>query len=177
MNQHCRLLWLGLVLIIALSSCGVQASGQPLQFQTLAQDSILRSNPKDETPMVRIIATAQEIDQLMHQFGDPPPLQIAPQLVNQLHQFNYNSSFAVLVTQGQTGPHGFRVTIQQITRQDDRVMVQSQFIGPKPGEGQPMVSPDPYHLVAVSKEGAWARQIQFELVANGKTVAEATHFI
>ena len=67
--------------------------------------------------------------------------------------------------------------MQQITRQDDRVTVEAEFIGPKPGEGQPMVNFDPCHLVAVSKDGAWGRQIQFELVASGKVVAEATHFI
>ena len=67
--------------------------------------------------------------------------------------------------------------VQQITRQGDRITVQAQFIGPKPGEGQPMVSPDPYNLVIVTKEDMWGRQMQFALVADGKVVAETTHFM
>jgi hypothetical protein len=177
MHTRLNMMLIGLVIVFMLSGCGVQASGQPLTYRSLAQDSILRSDPKDETPVIRIIANGQEIDQLIHQFGDPPPLQLAPQLVEQLRQLDYTHSFAVLVTQGQTGPRSFRVTVQQITRQNDQVTVQAEFVGPKPGEGQPMVVLDPYHLVAIIKDGVWGRQVQFDLIAEGKVVAKTAHFI
>lgn len=177
MHTRLNILLVGLVIGLTLGGCGVQASGQPLTFRSLAQDSILRSDPKDETSVIRIIASSQEIDQLIHEFGDPPPLQLAPQLVEQLRQLDYMRYFAVLVTQGQKESLGFKVTVQQITRQDDQVTVQAEFVGPKPGEGQPAVVFDPYHLVAVSKDGSWGRQMQFELIANGKVATKTAHFI
>jgi hypothetical protein len=166
-----------------MSGCGVsgsrlQGNGQPLQFQTLAQGGVLGTYREADPPEVQIIAGAQDIDSLARQLpGNPPRASDNPDFVNKLRLLDYTHCFAILVTQGLKQPRGFQVTVQQITRQDDRVRAEANFIGPKLGEGQPMVSPDPYHLVAVSKDGAWGRQIQFELVADGKVVAEATHFI
>jgi hypothetical protein len=180
MNDHNRYHWLLLVLFFmtALSSCGVQGSGQPVQFQTLAQGGVLGSYREVDTPEIQIIAGAQDIDNLIPYLpGNPPRASDNADLVSQLRQLDYTHFFAVLITQGQKEPRGFKVMVQQITRQDDRITVQAQFIGSGPGEGQPMVSPDPYHLVAVTKDGAWGRQMQFALVADGKVVAETMHFI
>jgi hypothetical protein len=170
------------ILILALSGCGVsgmslQGNGQPL-LQTLAQGGVLGSYREADPPEAQIIAGAQDIDSLARQLpGNPPRASDNPDLVNKLRQLDYTRFFAILVTQGQKEPRGFQMMVQQITRQDDHVTVQTQFIGPKPGEGQPMVVFDPYHLVAVSKDGAWARQIQFELAADGKVVAHVAQFI
>ena len=180
MNKRQRYHWWLLVVcfVTTLSSCGVQARGQPIQFQTLAQGGVLGTYREVDTPEIQIIAGAQDIDTLTpHLPGNPPRASDNADLVNQLRQLDYSHFFAVLVTQGQKDPRGFKVMVQQITRQNDQVTVQAEFVGPKPGEGQPMVVFDPYHLVAVAKDGVWGRQMQFALVAEGKVVAETTHMI
>ena len=104
------------ILIVALSSCGISGSGQPLSFRSLAQDNILRSNPNDETAMIRIIANPEEIN------------QIAPHLVDQLGQLDYNRFFAVLITQGRKGPHGFKITVQPVASAGPNFQM-AMFIG------------------------------------------------
>jgi hypothetical protein len=178
MHKRINLVLQGLLIVLMLGSCGVTGGGEVLSFQTIVQDNNLNDDER-ETPQLYILASTQEVDDFVQDVVkiDPQAPDQRQRLVDKLRQLDYNRSFAILVTQGQKGPRGFQIAVQQVTQQDDRITVQAQFIGPKPGEGQPMVVPDPYTLVAVAKESAWGRQIQFALLADGKMIAEAMHFI
>jgi hypothetical protein len=178
MNKRLNLVLRGLLIVLMLGGCGVTGGGELLSFQTIVQDNNLNDDER-ETPGISIMASSQEVDNFVRDVVkvDPQAPDQRQRLVDKLRQLDYKRSFAILVTQGQKGPRGFQIAVQQVTQQDDRITVQAQFIGPKPGEGQPMVVPDPYTLVAVAKESAWGRQMQFALVADGKVVAETMHFI
>ena len=175
-----RFLWLmlGLTTLLMLNMCGLQGNGQPLPFNTIVQDNNLNDDEK-EAPTLYIIATSRETAEFSRDVVklDPQIPDQRQRLVDKLTQLDYNDSFAILILQGQKPPRGFRISVQQITRQSDRVIVHATFDGPGPGEGQPMVSPDPFTLVTVTQEGTWGKRVQFELVTDGKVVAQATHFI
>jgi hypothetical protein len=178
MKKQSSLLLLGLLIVFIISGCGMIGGGELLSFQTIVQDNNLNDDER-ETPQLYIISSTQEVDDFVRNVVkvDPQAPDQRQRLVDKLRQLDYKRSFAILVTQGQKGPRGFQIVVQQISRQGDRVTVEAQFVGPGPGEGQPMVSPDPYTLVAVVREVALGRQMQFALVADGKVVAETTHFI
>ena len=83
-------LWIGLFFVTALSCCGVQARGQPVQFQTLAQGGVLGSYREVDTPEIQIIAGVQDIDNLTpHLPGNPPRASDNTDLVSQLRQLDY----------------------------------------------------------------------------------------
>jgi len=170
--------WQLLILLIALlNGCGVPGGGQALPFHTLSQGDGLDPQGRDK-PVLFVIADAKEIDSFAQNVAKVEP-QLDDQrqrLVDQVQKQDYQHVFVILALQG-TRTGGARVTVQQVTRQDDRVVIQAQFFTPPPGQPRPTIQTDPYHLIAVAKEGSWGRPIQFELLADGKQVAVATHVI
>jgi hypothetical protein len=153
-------------------------AGTILPFTTIAQGEHSSAKQFLEKPHIIITTNVQEVDTALRQVaGDPPTLERNPHPVEQARQIDYNRFFAILVLQGKQATAGYDVTVQQIVRHDDQVIVRALFVEPKQGEGAAQVGTDPYHLVAVPKEGVWGRQIQFELVADGKVVTQTAHFI
>jgi hypothetical protein len=175
MRERFSWVFLSLLSMLMLNGCGAQV----LSFTSLDQNIQLRNFPfQTRQSSILVFTNAQEIDNLLPQLIPPSPTGFP--LVDQLHKLDYNHSFAILVVQGQSGGDS-NVTVQKITRQDDRVVVSANFITPQSGAGQTGNITDAYHLVAVSKDGTWGRQIEFELINNsiigGGVVARTTHFI
>ena len=154
------------------------SAGTILPFTTIAQGEHLSANLFVQQPSIIVIASAQEVDSALRlAAGDPPKLAMNPHPIEQARQIDYNRFFAILVLQGKQATAGYGVTVQQIVRRSDQMIVHALFVEPKPGEGAAEVGTDPYHLVAVPKGGTWGQDVRFELVDQGKVVAETTHFI
>lgn len=160
----------GLLLFVA-TAC--QPGEQQLPFETIAQSDGFYTGQGygGEEPSLLIIANPDEVDK--------PGLDVIfpAELAGQLRQLDYERVFTVLVLQGLKHTGGYSVTVQQISRQDDRVNVYADFGNPAPATFRHQAFTSPYHLVTVSKEGGWGQPITFVLIANGEPVAEVTHFI
>jgi hypothetical protein len=151
--------------------------GQTLSFDTVAQGGALRGSPSqyDNRPTIWVIASAQEIDTILRQMAGSPT-NIEPSPVQKLRQLDYTHFFAIIVLQGSKRA-GDGVLVQQISRQENRVRVGATFTSSWPFQGAPGVIADPYHIIAVAKEGAWGQPIDFELFVGGQVVARTTHVI
>jgi hypothetical protein len=146
------------VLLFLLYSCGTQT----LAFQSLDRNPILRDfSSQSRHPDLMVFTNAQEVDRLLPQLAPSPVLM---SLVDQLHQLDYDQFIAILAMQGQSGGSA-NITVQQIQRDGDRVIVYAQFVTPR-GNGQTGDATDAYHLVAIPKDALAGRQIQFELIDN-----------
>jgi len=153
-------------------------AGTNLSFTTIAQGQHLSASLIVHQPSIIIIASAQEVDVALQQAGgNPPELTARLHPIDKVRQLDFNRFFAILVLQGKQATSGYGVTVQQVVRQDDQVIVRALFVRPKPGEGAQEVGTDPYHLVTVPKEGTWGREMRFELVDNSNVLTETVHFI
>jgi len=166
-------LMLGLLLFI-VAACNSQNGN--LRFRTIAKsnspDSLGLTSYREKDPALLIIANDDEIDALV-----PKVLAQDPDLVDQLHQLDYDLSFAILVLQGLKGQGGYSATVQRIVRQDDQVNVYAEFINPELGTRRIQAFTSPFHLVAVSKLGKWGQQIKFVLVVDYQPIVEINHLI
>jgi len=160
-------LWL-LMLLLALSACHFR--GQDLFFEPIAQGDII--NYRESNPALLIIADEDEIDALV-----PDVLAEDPALAAQFRQLDYSCTFAILVLHGYVGSSGFSVTVRQVVRRDSEVIVQAEFVEPTIGTRIYPAFTSPYHLIAVSKVGAWGQQVRFVLMRDDQEVAETTHFV
>ena len=184
-----------LCVVIVLSGC-TTAQGDSLPTPNIVQPTVAGTNLSFTTiaigvqigglfvdkPQVIIITNVQEVDTALRQAaGDPPALTRNPHPVEQARQIDYTHSFAILILQGWQGTSGYSVTVDQVVRQGDRVLIQATFVRPGGEDGTPeahsAVITDPYHLIAIPKTGTWGLDVRFELVEQGNVVADATHFI
>lgn len=154
-------------------------SGQALSFTTIDQGDFLRGGSQLQTPTLHVIANAQDVGTLAQTVLtlDPQFYDKQQQIVDQLSKLDYNRSFAVLVLHGQRSSTGYGVTVQQLTRDDHRVRIGARFTEPGFMQGAGAAFTDPYHIVAVPKEGMWGQPIDFELYVGGQVVARTLHFI
>ncbi|HLF27777.1 MAG TPA: protease complex subunit PrcB family protein [Anaerolineae bacterium] len=166
-------------LLLLLLSAGVLAGCTPqpveLPFESISQGRRLPGGQSYEgkEPDLLIISTAEEID-------DPElGVQFDPGLAEQLRTLDYQRRFVTIVFRGlpsDTGPQ-FTVDILGVTRTGDQVVVKTHFGRPGPNEmSRPLVS-YPYHIIAVAKEGEWAREMRFALEVDGQVAKERTHFV
>lgn len=156
------------MLLFAIVACNSQIG--ELSFETIAQSDII--NYREENPALFVITNEDEIETLV-----PNVLAEDPVLVDRLRRLDYDRFFAILVLQGLKSTGGFGVTVQRISRENNEVTVQVQFIEPGPGTRITGAFTSPYHLVVVSKQGEWGQQIRFVLVADSEVIAETSHFI
>src|SRR5206468_1418720 len=106
-------------------------AGTILAFTTAAQGIDLRSNPSLDPPKVIIITNTQEVDAALRQVaGDLLRLVLSPNLVGQLRQIDYSRAFAILALQGGQGTSGYSITVNQVVRQGNRVLVLATFVRP-----------------------------------------------
>ncbi len=161
---------LGLLLFV-ITACQPQEGKLP--FETIAQGDGFYTGRSygGEGPNLLIITELNEVD------SPGLDVEFPPELADQLRHLDYNRFFAVLVLQGLKSTGGFSVTVQRISRENNQVTVQIQFIEPGPGAWITGAFTSPYHLIAVSKRGEWRQQIRFVLVTNSEEVAETSHFI
>ncbi len=149
-----------------------------LPFQTIARSSVGSYGlplypfyPNGLTPGLLIIAKGEDLDTLT-----PNAFAGNPELAARVRQSDFSRSFAVLALRGQANP-SHNIEIRRITRQGDRVTVWTSFIRPPEGSPELQVISYPFHLVGVSKQGAWGSHIRFALMDGYESVAEATHYI
>jgi hypothetical protein len=161
---------LGLLLFI-ITAC--QTREQELSFETIAQGDGFYTGQGygGEKPNLLVTASLDEINK--------PGLdvQFPSEVADQLRQLDYDRFFTILVLHGRVGSTRVSVTVQQITRQDEKVTIRAEFVKPSPGTRSEPAFTSPYHLVAVSKRGEWGQQIHFVLVVDSEEVAETSHFI
>ena len=161
------LLLLGVCLGLLLIGMLYANSGKvPVPFTSLAHDQNL-GRPYNRyivgVPDLLVIADPSDVDQLDTYLRLGAPHDRYPlSILEALHQLDYTRDFALLALQGMSGGNS-HVTIQQIIRQGGRVLVQAEFVTPRPGEGQTGNGTDAYHLVAVERAGFTGQQLHFEL--------------
>ncbi len=157
-----------ILLLFTITACKPQEGELP--FKAIAQDDGGLDYVKEE-PNLLIIAESEKV-------ATPElDIQFPSELADELRTLDYDRFFAILVLQGLKHQGGYSVTVQQINRQDAQVNVQAEFVSPAPGTRRTQAFTSPYHLVAISKKGAWGQQIRFVLMVDGEPVAETIHFI
>ncbi len=169
--KHSKIAMLLGLLLLAITAC--QPQEEKLPFETIAQgDGFFTGRSYGgEEPNLLIITEPNEVD------SPGLDVEFPSELANQLRHLDYDRFLAVLVLQGLKHQGGYSVTVQQIVRRDDRVNVYVEFTSPEPGTRRIQAFTSPYHLVVVSKEGKWGRQIKFILISDSEPVAEAAYFI
>jgi len=172
---------LGLLLILTARQFPKQDSAtqisptQEILFESIAQGEIsINLNYRGIiTPTLLIVASPEDIDIL----GPAVYLPDLPsKLISQLRALDYDHSFAVLAMLGPSESQQYKISIQQIARQSNRVLVKAEFVEPTRRIGA-IVPALPYHAIKVSKGSGWATQIQFILIRGDAQIEETTHFI
>jgi hypothetical protein len=148
---------------------GNRTSGEALTFTTLSQDNFLEY--KGVRPRIAVVTNAQEADDIIQRVFESNPALAEP-----LRTLDYQQSFAVLVIRGWQNTRS-KTTIQNVTRDSNRVMVDAEFIDPPEGAVQQGTSFAPYHLVAIPKTESWNQAITFELINNGEKIADVAHTV
>lgn len=67
--------------------------------------------------------------------------------------------------------------MQQVVREDEQVIIRAKQSDPWPWQGRTTAMSEPYHMIAVQKQGEWGMPVGFELVIGGKVVATTAHTI
>lgn len=161
-------------LFLLLLLVGCKATGNELSFKTLAQSSRTSFGLRaytDPEPTIVVLASLEDVEAQATLTADNPDL------TQQLRQLDYEREFAILVLQGYRGQGGSMVTIEQAVQHGRRVDIRAEFLTPEYGEGRVQAYTSPFHAVAVTKGGAWDRQVRFVLVVDSENRAQAKHFI
>jgi len=146
-----------------------------LPFNSIAQGDGFGTVPSysREEPNLLVITEPEKVDS--------PGLDIRfpSDLAEQLRAVDYQKNFVVAVFRGTlTGRSpDLDVEVLRIVRDGDEVFVQARFGELEPGK---LILPgfsSPYHVVAVTKQGEWSRDISFVLEVGGEEMAERAYFI
>lgn len=93
----------------------------------------------------------------------------------QLQTLDYGAYFALIVFQGWKGTNGYSIQIERITRQEKKVTVFVWLQEPQPDMKKNDTVTSPYHLVQVQKMDTWARNVTFNMVADGAIIVSVSH--
>jgi hypothetical protein len=174
-SLKCLLLLLIVFGLASLAACRSEERDLPFQTITEGEDVGRPLSPGylGKEPNLLIITTPAQVDEPR---GD---VQLGSDLADQLRAIDYSNSFAVVVLRGHLGglSSDYTVDIQQVTRSGSRVVLRTHFGVPKPGSFINDLTSSPYHAIAISKEGAWAQEIQFLLKVDERTVKELPVFV
>jgi hypothetical protein len=169
---HTKKLYLLFSFILLFSVGGCNNHGPNIKFKTIAQN--YGSGYGSEEPAILIITNEDEIDPIIKSYF------YQREIINALHKIDFKHNFVVLVNYGwilETAP---KITIQEITRNDDSVVVKADFHIPCANCAVGQGSSSPFHLVSVSKSGhQWGKQIKFTLISakDNQIKAETESFI
>ena len=144
-----------------------------LPFETIAQSEGFSTGRSPADPNFLVITEPEEV-------GSPGlDVQFPADLAGQLRAVDYQKNFVVAVFRGTltgTSPE-LDVEVLRVVRNGDDVVVQARFGELEPGK---LILPgfsSPYHVVAVTREGQWSRDIRFVVEVDGEEVVERTYFI
>lgn len=171
-NNILVFLILGWCLII-LTSC--QREDEIVPFNTLvtsADRSDISLQYRENRPTLFIISSRGEGAEYEGELLAPHSEPAA-----QVRQLDYSENIAVLLV-GEYGlTTGHRINIERITRQGDKITINTEIVGPEPETVYVDALVAPYHLISIPKTESWGEMILFEFVISGEVAATATHFI
>lgn len=161
---------LGLLVLWLILS---QLQGENLPFETILQGDGFYTGQGygREEPNLLIISIPKEVD------VPGLDIQFPPELAAQLRDLDYDHFFAVLILQGQQGSTGHSVTVQQVRRKGNQVIIKAKFVEPAPRALVGWLITSPFHLIAIPKQGTWGQPIRFVLMTDTNVVTETTHLI
>lgn len=175
MRQHpVRLLSLFL-LFIGVISYAVwigRLGGHKLSFETLDQDPNTPGSTLASAPQILVIANPHDVEAIASILGIDLQDSSYQSFINTLHGIDYEQFVVVLAAQEQSGPYS-GITVQHVAYLANQVTVQAQLFRYS-GDG-PAVVTDPYHLIAVRKDGLHGPNIHFKLTNGWFVVADTTH--
>jgi hypothetical protein len=144
-----------------------------MPFETIAKDEGFYTGRGygGEKPNLVVLATSNDVE------NPGLDIQFPPEIAAQLRSSDYNRFVIVLVLQGLQGSTEHSVTVQQVRRQGNRVIINAQFVKPVPGVLVGWLVTSPFHLIAIPKQGTWGQSIRFVLMSDTNVAAETTHFV
>jgi hypothetical protein len=155
-----------------LSVWGCSHTSPNLSFKTIGQN--YGSRYKKPEPAILIITNDDQIDPIMKDYF----YQL--NIIADLHKIDYRRNFVVLANYGWILETVDTITIQEITRTDDRVVVKAFFFTPGTYDRVEQGSSSPFHIVSVSKSGhTWGKTIKFTLIStqDNQVKAETESYI
>jgi hypothetical protein len=163
---------LGLLMLVLIVS---RPQELELPFETIAQGVGFPTGRSysGEEPNLLIITKPEEVD------APGLEVQFPSELAEQLRAIDYKRSFLIVVFRGLLSAQSPKYTIDilQVSRSGEEARLKVHFGEPRPDEIRLPAFSSPYHIIAVSKEGEWARDVRFVLEVDGQAVKEQTHFI
>lgn len=156
---------------VILAACRPQQTELP--FETIAQSEGFTTGRSPADPNLVVISSPEQVD------SPGLDIQFPSDLAEQLRAVDYKTHFVIAVFRGTltiTSPR-LTVDILRIVRQGNRVVLQTHFGDSVIGTRILPAFSSPYHIITVSKEGEWSRDIRFVLEVDEKEVAERTYFI
>ncbi|HLF27778.1 MAG TPA: protease complex subunit PrcB family protein [Anaerolineae bacterium] len=167
----------GLLLLLLSASALAACTSQPVElpFESVVQETDFSGGQRYEgkEPDLLILGTAEEV-------SDPGlGVRFGPKIAEQLRALDYERRLAIVVLRGQLGDTSplFSIDILEVTRTGDQVVVKTHFGRPGPDEGAFPLVTYPHHIISVTKEGEWAREMRFTLEVDGQAVKERTRFV
>jgi len=162
--------WL-LLLIFIVTACSFQQQSG-LSFETIeAEDEMAPSGQHygEQYPAIAVVATPGEITSLDN--------WVSSDALERLENLDYESQFVIAVFQGKKPTNQYGVEIEEVLREQDRVIIEARFRERQPDLEAADEITSPYHLVQVQKQGDWKRDIVFDLIVGETIVATLSHYI
>jgi hypothetical protein len=164
-NRTCGV-WLVLLCLYLPALVGCQrGEAATLPFETIERENWHWPPWSSQEPGLVIMATPEELTQLDG--------LVTEATQTQLREVDFQTHFVVAVFQGwyDSGQEGN--TIEQVVRQGNTVTLHVHA-GRKGGQLQ---ETSPYHIIQVTKEGAWNQEIDFAVRFDDRRVVRRSHFI
>jgi hypothetical protein len=107
-------------------------------------------------PRLLLLTESDEIVDLEH--------NISPQAYAGLQQVDFQQFVVIALFRGRKPYSKYQTVIEQVWRQDDRLLVYAQFWEPSPFYGSAPAETSPYHLVKVARHDLPSGQPELVLV-------------
>lgn len=148
-----------------------QSQETNLPFETIEQKLKADMGPPYEArePGLMVIARPEEVANLDD--------WVTEDAKTQLQMLDYDAYFALIVFQGWKPTYGYDIQIERLARLEDKVTIFVQLKEPRPDEVKLDTVTSPYHLVQVRKMDTWARDVTFNMVADGAIIVSVSHNI
>lgn len=166
---------LAALLLAALGA--ILAACRPRQteptFGTIAPGEGLSTGRNPADPNFLVISNPEEVD------SPGLDLQVPSDLAGQLRAVDYQNNFVIAVFRGTLTGRSPELDVEviRIVRSGDVVFVKARFGELERGKLILPAFSSPYHIVAVSREGQWSRNLRFVLEVDGEEAVERTHFV
>ncbi len=161
---------IGLMLGAAFGLSACKPGPQALRFETIDRDNDVAGLPYESSkPGLIVVAQPQEVDSLTGLINENARVN--------LQTLDYSDYFALLVLQGRKPSGGYKTNITRVTRSENTVTINVEFMEPRPDEEKIAVETFPYQLIQVRKIGTWGQEITFNLIMGQARVVSVSRFI